>query len=170
VHVVAKWMGHDAKVSLKHYAQITESHFSKAIGEKSARSTTPTESQPKPTNEARSGGAKSGAVDAETGAQNAAQQVLAVAGTTPQTPLQVFAPIRSTATGCKRVRTSANSKSGEGGIRTPGWASPTPVFKTGAINRSATSPADSVATADFSANSRMIQSSQLRRMQFFPSD
>ena len=29
---------------------------------------------------------------------------------------------------------------GEGGIRTPGRVSPTPVFKTGAINHSATSP------------------------------
>ena len=29
---------------------------------------------------------------------------------------------------------------GEGGIRTPGGVSPTPVFKTGAINHSATSP------------------------------
>ncbi len=33
----------------------------------------------------------------------------------------------------------ANS-GGEGGIRTPGRVSPTPVFKTGAINHSATSP------------------------------
>ena len=30
--------------------------------------------------------------------------------------------------------------SGEGGIRTPGRVAPTPVFKTGAIDRSATSP------------------------------
>ncbi len=94
LHVVAKWMGHDAKVSLKHYPQITESHFSKAIGakskaiaEKSARSTTPTDPQPKPINEAQSGGSKSGVVDAESRAQNAAQRMLAVAGTTPQTPL-----------------------------------------------------------------------------------
>jgi len=32
--------------------------------------------------------------------------------------------------------------SGEGGIRTPGRVAPTPVFKTGAIDRSATSPSD----------------------------
>src|SRR5439155_16798077 len=31
-------------------------------------------------------------------------------------------------------------KSGEGEIRTPGWLSPSPVFETGAFNRSATSP------------------------------
>src|SRR5581483_5598586 len=30
VHVVASWMGHDAKVSLKHYAQTTEDHFDRA--------------------------------------------------------------------------------------------------------------------------------------------
>jgi integrase len=30
VHVVAQWMGHDAKVSLKHYAQTTEDHFDRA--------------------------------------------------------------------------------------------------------------------------------------------
>jgi len=32
VHVVALWMGHDAKVSLKHSAQTTEDHFDRAIG------------------------------------------------------------------------------------------------------------------------------------------
>src|SRR5262245_60179059 len=32
VHVVALWMGHDAKVSLKHYAQTTEDHFDRAAG------------------------------------------------------------------------------------------------------------------------------------------
>ncbi len=31
VHVVALWMGHDAKVSLKHYAQTTEDHFDRAV-------------------------------------------------------------------------------------------------------------------------------------------
>ena len=31
-HAVAKWMGHDPKVSLKHYAQTTEDHFERAAG------------------------------------------------------------------------------------------------------------------------------------------
>ena len=35
---------------------------------------------------------------------------------------------------------------GEGEIRTRGWIAPTPVFKTGALNRSATSPFFSLAT------------------------
>jgi hypothetical protein len=30
VHVVALWMGHDAKVCLKHYAQTTDQHFDRA--------------------------------------------------------------------------------------------------------------------------------------------
>jgi integrase len=32
IHVVASWMGHDVKVSLKHYAQTTEEHFDRASG------------------------------------------------------------------------------------------------------------------------------------------
>ncbi len=32
VHVVAAWMGHDPKVSFKHYAQTTAEHFERAIG------------------------------------------------------------------------------------------------------------------------------------------
>ncbi len=32
VHVVALWMGHDARVSLKHYAQTTDQHFERAAG------------------------------------------------------------------------------------------------------------------------------------------
>jgi hypothetical protein len=31
-HVVAAWVGHDAKVSLKHYAQTTEDHLERAAG------------------------------------------------------------------------------------------------------------------------------------------
>ena len=36
----------------------------------------------------------------------------------------------------------AAGESGGGGIRTPGQVAPSPVFKTGALNRSATPPAD----------------------------
>ncbi|WP_149110269.1 hypothetical protein [Limnoglobus roseus] len=50
VHVVALWMGHDAKVCLKHYAQTTDDHYARAVG-----------------------GAKSGAPEA----QNKAQQTTA---------------------------------------------------------------------------------------------
>jgi len=31
LHVVAQWMGHDAKISIKHYAQTTDEHFEQAI-------------------------------------------------------------------------------------------------------------------------------------------
>jgi integrase/recombinase XerD len=40
----------------------------------------------------------------------------------------------------ENARIRRASESGEGGIRTPGRVAPTPVFKTGAIDRSATSP------------------------------
>jgi integrase len=32
IHVVAHWMGHDARVSLKYYAQTTDDHFDRASG------------------------------------------------------------------------------------------------------------------------------------------
>ena len=31
LHVVAQWMGHDAKISVKHYAQTTDEHFRQAV-------------------------------------------------------------------------------------------------------------------------------------------
>src|SRR6476646_2870839 len=43
--------------------------------------------------------------------------------------------------GCSSKRLRMENSGGEGGIRTPGTLSGTPVFKTGAINHSATSPA-----------------------------
>ncbi|MSR51524.1 MAG: hypothetical protein EXS07_15930, partial [Gemmataceae bacterium] len=33
-HVVAAWLGHSAVIMLKHYAQVTNDHFEKAIGGK----------------------------------------------------------------------------------------------------------------------------------------
>jgi len=32
VPVVSLWMGHDAKVCLKHYAQTTDDHYARAVG------------------------------------------------------------------------------------------------------------------------------------------
>jgi integrase len=48
-HAVARWMGHEVKVSLKHYAQVTDEHFAQAT-----RPRTPPESR-------RTRGAKAGA-------------------------------------------------------------------------------------------------------------
>ena len=45
------------------------------------------------------------------------------------------------ALGDKAAEKGFQRSGGEGGIRTPGTVSRTPVFKTGAFNRSATSPA-----------------------------
>ncbi len=44
----------------------------------------------------------------------------------------------------RRLTTTSSFGGGEGGIRTPGPLAETPVFKTGAIDRSATSPVGDV--------------------------
>lgn len=113
VHVVALWMGHDAKVSLKHYAQTTDEHFERAAG-----------------------GAESGSP----GAQNVAQPV-AVGNGDESHDIGVNGDgVASCATPCESPRHNEHAYSGGGGIRTLGRLAPSPVFKTGAIGRSATPP------------------------------
>src|SRR6516164_7776471 len=113
VHVVALWMGHDAKVSLKHYAQTTDEHFDRAAS-----------------------GAKSGALEA----QNQAQQEDADSGSESHegnltTELSGVCAIPD-----ETLLVIANGQSGEGGIRTLGDLATTPVFETGPIGHSGTSP------------------------------
>ena len=113
VHVVALWMGHDAEVSLKHYAQTTEGYFDRVIG-----------------------GAKSGAPEA----QNQAQQQAAGIGKESHegnltTELSGVCAIPD-----ETLLVIANGQSGEGGIRTLGDLATTPVFETGPIGHSGTSP------------------------------
>ncbi len=93
VHVVAKWMRHDPKVSLKHYAQTMEEHFERAAG-----------------------GAKSGALEA----QKAAQQVAAGSRREPKTLPQDEQGEAVVASPCDSSRCPAQASSGEGGIRTRG--------------------------------------------------
>jgi integrase len=113
VHVVALWMGHDAKVSLKHYAQTTEGHFDKATG-----------------------GAESGAPVA----QNQAQQPAAGNRRESKSPPEnedgeaVYAPP------CDSLQFPALTSSGEGGIRTLVTVTRKTVFETVPINHSGTSP------------------------------
>src|SRR5262249_32646481 len=89
VHVVAAWMGHDAKVSLKHYAQTTEEHFDRA-----AR------------------GAESGARET----QNRAQQVAAGNGRDSQDWSTTPEFVGSCAESCESQLLTASGLSGEGGI------------------------------------------------------
>src|SRR5262245_29483687 len=93
VHVVALWMGHDAKVSLKHYAQTTEEHFDRAAG-----------------------GAESGAPEA----QNPAQQIAAGSGGESHERGINPGPAGSSATPCETQPVAAKGSNGEGGIRTRG--------------------------------------------------
>ena len=90
VHVVAQWMGHDAKVSLKHYAQTTEQHFDRAVGD-----------------------AESGA----RGAQNRAQQKTAVSRTETKEESESEQGEAVIASPCDKLRDDAVTLSGEGGIR-----------------------------------------------------
>src|SRR5262245_25166324 len=93
VHVVALWMGHDAKVSLKHYAQTTEDHFARAIG-----------------------GANSGAPEAQNRAQ---QHDAGIGGESQERDLSPESSGVCAIPGETQL-VAANSRSGEGGIRTRG--------------------------------------------------
>ena len=64
------------------------------------------------------------------------ESLLKFGGATGETPIQSGISIGITS--FKMLGSKSNG--GEGGIRTPGTLSGTPVFKTGAINHSATSP------------------------------
>jgi len=113
VHVVALWMGHDAKVSLKHYAQTTDEHFERAAS-----------------------GAESGSPNA----QNQAQRVdvgnrMEVTKDSPNDN-----GVASYATPCGLPQLPADTDSGEGGIRTRGGVSPTQHFQCCTFGRSVTSP------------------------------
>jgi hypothetical protein len=92
VHVVAAWMGHDAKVSLKHYAQTTDEHF-----ERAARSAS---------------GAESGAPTA----QNRAQQVSAGNGSDSHNRNTTPELAGLCASSCESQLIAAIALSGEGGI------------------------------------------------------
>ena len=113
LHVVAQWMGHDAKVSLKHYAQTTEEHFQRAVG-----------------------GAESGARVAQKPAQQGA------AGNSGESQVLAQSVVREAlvAVTCDSPRNGAEVQGGGGGIRTHGILSDTAVFKTAALNHSATPP------------------------------
>ena len=113
VHVVALWMGHYAKVSLKHYAQTTEDHFDRAAS-----------------------GAKSGAPEA----QNQAQRKAADNGCESHEWSTNPELVGSSAIPCEMQPIAAKGVNGGGGIRTPERPSALSVFKTDAIGRSATPP------------------------------
>ncbi len=113
VHVVAAWMGHDAKVSLKHYAQTTEDHFDRATD-----------------------GAKNGAHMA----QKPAQQAAAANGRDSHAERLNPNGVGASATRCETRPLSAIGQNGEGGIRTRGGCNPTRHFQCRTFGLSVTSP------------------------------
>jgi integrase len=118
VHVVALWMGHDAKVSLKHYAQTTDEHFERA-----------------------SRAAESDAL----ALQKAVQQAAVGNGGDSQTDRVNGDGVATCATPCESPQYTAHAFSGEGGIRTPGTVARTQHFQCCTIDRSVTSPEDALA-------------------------
>jgi len=104
VHVVALWMGHDAKVSLKHYAQTTDEHFERATR-----------------------AAESDAL----ALQKAVQQAAAGNGGDSQADDINGDGVATCATPCDSPRHTVHAFSVEGGIRTLGTLACTPVFETG---------------------------------------
>ena len=112
VQVVSKWMGHDAKTCLAHYAQTTDDHFHRAIG-----------------------GAESSAPKA----QNTAQHI--PAGRSHVSHGEMKSPIPQGIMRFRAIPSDMVYKiSGEGGIRTLVTLSGKLVFETNAIDHSATSP------------------------------
>jgi len=98
---VAKWMGHDVKISMKHYAQTTDEHFRKAVGnaESNAQAT-----------------------------QNPTQQIPATNGKEKPDETLTLVIVGFTAEPCQDMPTAAQISSGEGGIRTRGTVLPVRFF------------------------------------------
>ena len=117
-HVVCGWLGNSEDIARKHYYQTTDDHFAQAmIG--------PDKS-----------GAESGARVAESRAQpgRATNRCESLdGGATPVDPAAF-------ATFCDTQLYAAKGLSGWGGIRTPGTVARTAVFKTAALDHSATHP------------------------------
>jgi len=117
-HVVCDWLGNSEDIARKHYYQTTAEHFAQATAR-------PIQS-----------GTESGAQVA----QNEAQPVRA--GKSGESHEQSATPSECNvcAIPCDTQLIDAKGLNGWGGIRTPGGISPTAVFKTAAIVRSATHP------------------------------
>ena len=113
VHVVAQWMGHDAKVCLKHYAQTTEDHFDRAAASEKA---------------------------AHQGRRIQAQQLAAGSGGESHLRNTTRESGGLCATSRDTAHMPANENGGGGGSRTRERLSALSVFKTDAIGRSATPP------------------------------
>jgi hypothetical protein len=118
-HVVCDWLGNSEDIARKHYFQTTDDHFAQAIGGPSS-----------------TGGAKSGALSA----QNAAQQAHAGGCSDSHALREIPDAAMVYATSGDPLRENAESLCGWGGIRTPGGLAPTAVFKTAALDHSATHP------------------------------
>ena len=117
-HVVCGWLGNSEDIARKHYYQTTDAHFAQATAG-------PVES-----------GAESGAAG---GGMRRSGHALERAGNRTS---EGATPSKCVACAIPRETQPVTAKglSGWGGIRTPGGLSPTAVFKTAALDHSATHP------------------------------
>jgi hypothetical protein len=112
-------LGNSEDIARKHYYQTTDDHFAQAASGTSSE-----------------GGAESGAPVA----QNQAQRAQAGNRGDSQAANETADATTACATSSGTPRKAAIYKGGWGGIRTHGRLATSPVFKTGAFNRSATHP------------------------------
>jgi len=101
LHVVANWMGHNAKISLKHFAQTTDEHFERAVS-----------------------GGSSGAKSSSSVAQFPAQQAAAASGEEKNWHRENADKQGKCATHCETLTNDATIQSGGEGIRTLGTVLP----------------------------------------------
>lgn len=118
IHAVTAWRGNTPRIALKHYLQVTDADFERAA-----------ETSDK-------GGAERGS----RWAQNTAQSRRGTNGGESHSSRATSAEFVTCAIPGDTQRDSAQMLSGEAGIRTLGQVAPTLVFKTSALDRSATSP------------------------------
>lgn len=111
-HVVCDWLGNSEDVARKHYFQTTDDHFAQAAS-----------------GPASEGGAQSAKKRGAAGARGESRRFARIEGNS-----------RCSNGLCNIGRNAATCKGGWGGIRTPGRLTPTAVFKTAALDRSATHP------------------------------
>ncbi|MCZ2340252.1 MAG: hypothetical protein LC104_00475 [Bacteroidales bacterium] len=120
IHVVAAWMGHDAKVCLKHYAQVTDEHFQAATSAASCLPIPARNDAGNPTFPSGKatipGAAKSAALTPENALQNATQQESVSIGKIQQESPQMQQGSAFTADPCESLPKFAHGNSGAGGI------------------------------------------------------
>jgi len=128
MHVVTAWLGHTEEIARKHYCQVTDEHFRQA----SAPAQRAALALQQPAENA-------GTPKKRPGAGSESED------SGPDRKATVYHDLQESTTTCAaHVNPCAATRNGWGGIRTPGGLAPTAVFKTAALDHSATHPNSSM--------------------------